>query len=963
MTFSKPTKNTLKQTDVLTVFDSLSSPMMVVKTAKEVDSFLAFEITYINPAFNQQYGFTESQFKTLNDWVKFCEAVDKEAVLQNWQQAFDRLQAGKSFASLNQMIKTQKMGIIHSRIELQKNTLLSDDLVVLSMGTIECDVLMKSQLNERLKELQELAQVGSWDVDLMNGKVFWSDQMYKLMGEDPDNYEPNMEKFYPRMSDLDAQRVSSVIAKGIETGTSQSVIVDMKKGDGSFITLEIHGRGAYDAEGNPVRLLGSSMDISHRVSLEAQNRELANLIKVAQQEIFIVDIETDQFVYVNQSACDNTGYTETELLSMNVFDLNPKLRDNYVELHKFNGDVQSFTGKSQHRRKDGSFYEVEAFIQKTVFDGRPCFAIFDADVSKLREAETELQKQFDLLQYILDAVPVSIYWKDREGQYLGANKLFLKDLGFESQYELIGQSDFEISAAKIHAAQERQDDLNIMLSGEAKLHFEETRLNDDGHSSIIRKSKLPMKNSAGDITGILGSYEDITTQVRIEKTLEEKQKELQHRANYDELTGLPNRWFLQDRIQHLIAKYQISKQSFAMLLIDLDQFKQINDSMGHDTGDLVLNMIAARLETILEPNQVLGRLGGDEFTILLENVSSTEQVGELAQKINAITKESINVGEQTYFLSSSVGISLFPQDAKNSENLLKCADAAMYSAKDSGRDNHQFYSQEMTDLALDQLSMKNRICKAIAEREFIPYFQPQLDVETHTLIGMEALVRWQDSSLGMVMPGRFIPVAEELGVISDLDRIVIQKAMQTWVNWYQEGLEPGILSVNVSAQNIQKKDFIHFLKQQFELTGFKPRWLNIELTESDVMKNLDEVNQTMQALAQLGIGIAIDDFGTGYSSLAYLKRLPVNKLKIDQSFVKDLDVDDEDQAIATTIINMALNLGMGVIAEGVENQYQIDFLLESGCYECQGFYLSKPLAQADAQAFIEKLVDKAIELE
>ncbi|MEJ2373672.1 MAG: EAL domain-containing protein, partial [Sulfurimonas sp.] len=337
----------------------------------------------------------------------------------------------------------------------------------------------------------------------------------------------------------------------------------------------------------------------------------------------------------------------------------------------------------------------------------------------------------------------------------------------------------------------------------------------------------------------------------------------------------------------------------------LKTFKNINDSLGHHVGDEVLIEASKRLSTVIREEDTLSRLGGDEFTIILKDIKDSRNAVIVAQKIIDILKEPIIIKDLELYVSSSIGISVYPDDTKEGDNLIKYADAAMYKAKDEGRNNYQFYSSEMTESAFERVIMEQSLRVAIKEESFVVYYQPQIDSQTNKLVGMEALVRWQHSDAGMISPEKFIPLAEETGMIIQIDLIVLRNAMYQFKAWIDQGFNPGKLSLNLSAKQIENNNFIEILSDTMKRLQFDPAWLTLEITEGQIMKNPEDSIKRLKEINNLGIEIAIDDFGTGYSSLAYLKRLPVNKLKIDKAFVEGLPDDDEDIAISKAIIALA----------------------------------------------------------
>ncbi len=447
---------------------------------------------------------------------------------------------------------------------------------------------------------------------------------------------------------------------------------------------------------------------------------------------------------------------------------------------------------------------------------------------------------------------------------------------------------------------------------------------------------------------------DISELVEAEKLLKIQADKLSHQANHDSLTNLPNRTLFKDRLTQEINTSSRNHEKFALLFIDLDQFKKINDSLGHHIGDHVLIEASTRLKDSLREEDTLARLGGDEFTIILKDVKGIQSASAVAQKIVDVMRQPIDINGHSLFISLSIGISIFPDDASDANSLIKFSDTAMYKAKDEGRDNFQFYSAEMTSLAFERVVMENSLRIAIKEEQFIVYFQPQFNPLKSTITGMEALVRWQHPQLGLVPPAKFIPLAEENGLIIDIDRIVMKKAMQQFAEWYKNGLNPGTLALNLAMKQLNQNDFIATLLDTMHTMEFRPQWLELEVTEGQVMENPDAAIEKLREISSIGIEIAIDDFGTGYSSLAYLKKLPLNKLKIDQSFIRDIPSDEDDVAITKAIIALGKSLNLRLIAEGVETKEQRDFLVENGCEYIQGYYYSKPIPIDETTLLLQK---------
>lgn len=441
---------------------------------------------------------------------------------------------------------------------------------------------------------------------------------------------------------------------------------------------------------------------------------------------------------------------------------------------------------------------------------------------------------------------------------------------------------------------------------------------------------------ASAIAGTVSLSLEIQKRRGMEKTLE-------HQAYHDTLTNLPNRSLFLDRLDQAIKLATRTKTLIAVLFLDLDNFKEINDSLGHDAGDQVLIQVAKKLSDNLRDMDTIARLGGDEFTLIMSSFRDYQHIHDLVAKLFQLLQQPIFINDQDLYATCSIGISIFPNDGKTSETLLRNADAAMYNAKEAGRNSFEFYTHDMTERAYERVLMETNLRRALDNEEFIIYYQPQYNARSNTMIGMEALLRWKHPEMGMVSPTKFIPVAEDTGLIVEIDRWVMQTATKQFTQWYQSGLQPGKLALNVSSKQLEKIDFADYIAVVLKIAECKPEWLSIEITESQIMKDPEQAVALLLEISGMGIDIAVDDFGTGYSSLTYLKRLPVDKLKIDRAFINELPDDEEDVAIVRAIIALSNSLKLSVIAEGVEKQEQVDFLLKEGCEEIQGFLFAKPM--------------------
>ncbi|HWG33039.1 MAG TPA: EAL domain-containing protein [Gemmatimonadaceae bacterium] len=450
---------------------------------------------------------------------------------------------------------------------------------------------------------------------------------------------------------------------------------------------------------------------------------------------------------------------------------------------------------------------------------------------------------------------------------------------------------------------------------------------------------------SNQVSHFVGVQHDITE-------LKRYQDDLEHQANHDALTGLANRNLLKDRLEQSIALAHRYERPFSVTFIDLDNFKLINDSLGHDIGDQVLRIAGERLSACIREGDTVARLGGDEFILLVAEHRQNDSSLRVAQRVVSAISEPFVIGQREFKVTCSLGIASFPHDGTDAETLLRNADTAMYRAKDLGRNTFQLYSAEMNANLDERLMLETDLWNALKRNEFVLHYQPKVALETGRIVGMEALLRWRHPAKGMIPPGRFIPIAEESSLIVEIGNWVIREACAQNRAWQNAGLRRVPVAVNISGRQIHHKDLVTTVGRTLASTGLSPRYLEIELTESAVMSNTDAAINTLTRLREMDVQISLDDFGTGYSSLSYLKRLPVTGLKIDQSFIRDLATEPDDAAIVRAIIVVAQELLLTVTAEGVETVEHVEFLKLHGCGEAQGFYFARPVPANEMHAFL-----------
>ena len=456
-----------------------------------------------------------------------------------------------------------------------------------------------------------------------------------------------------------------------------------------------------------------------------------------------------------------------------------------------------------------------------------------------------------------------------------------------------------------------------------------------------------VRNELGEISNFIALFSDITER-------KASFDRIQRLAHYDTLTNLPNRSLLNERLESAIAGAKRNGLKIGILFLDLDRFKNVNDSLGHFAGDLLLQTVANRLKRCVRDMDTVARLGGDEFVIILNGIKDAADAAHVAQKILESLSEPVMIENQEIVTTPSMGISIYPDDGQNHTTLIKNADAAMYHAKDLGRGNFQFFTQNMNEKAFKQLSFESDLKLALKRAELFLDYQPQIDIRSGRLVGMEALLRWRHPEKGLIPPSVFIPVAEECGAIVAMGEWVIRAACNQNRIWQAAGLPVVPVAVNLSAVQFRQKDIVDAIKRILEETGLSPSLLELEMTEGIIMEDADTTIGTLRAIKEMGLRLSIDDFGTGYSSLSYLKRFPIDKLKIDQSFVRDIATNQDDAAIIRTIITMGHSLRLQVIAEGVETLDQLAFLKEEGCDEAQGYHFGRPMPASQFEALLGK---------
>ena len=565
---------------------------------------------------------------------------------------------------------------------------------------------------------------------------------------------------------------------------------------------------------------------------------------------------------------------------------------------------------------------------------RQRFVVISRNITQRRQQEATMRK----LSQAVSQSPLPLVITDLKANIEFVNEAFLRSCEY-SEAELIGQNPRLLQSGKTPAATYRN--MWTQLQQGKPWQGEVTNRSKSGREYIESVLIYPVRNAEGEVTHYLAHKEDMTERKQAAAHI----RQLSH---YDQLTGLPNRAMLRERFQYAISQGQV----LAVLWIDLDRFKDVNDALGHSAGDALLLEVSLRLRSQLSNEDTLSRHSGDDFVALLSSTSQSQAAQRCISLLQALNAP-MSIAGQEVFLTASIGIAITPGDGDNLESLLKNAENAMYRVKDEGRNNYRFFTAEMQAHSARALTLGNALKQALHRDELHLVYQPQMSLADGSIIGAEALLRWTHPHLGFISPGEFIPLAEANGLIVPIGEWVLQTALRQMRDWRDQGLPLMTIAVNISAVQFEQPGLVSLVRQLLQDTGIPPEGLELELTEAVAMKAPETVAKTMKELGQQGIRLSIDDFGTGYSSLSYLKRFNIHKLKIDQSFVRDISTDADDQAIATAIVQMAHSLGMSTIAEGVETAEQLEFLRSRGCDHIQGYHFSRPLLPAVFAQFVQ----------
>lgn len=692
-----------------------------------------------------------------------------------------------------------------------------------------------------------------------------------------------------------------------------------------------------------VRVLDRTRELSHEIQekKEIMQELFKQNIAIEHSPVSVVITNAKGVIeYVNPKFIEVTGFRFDEVIGktprIQKSGVTPK--EVYADLWKTILSGKEWAGEIYNRKKNGDLYWESVSISpvKDKESGEIInFVALKSDVSEKKAAEESLRLAASVFEDSSEGILIT----DADVNVVQVNRAFSEITGYE-QSEVVGKNPSLLQSGKHNENFYKNMWEEIENRGRWQGEIINRKKSGEAYPEWLNISAV--KDNKRKLTHYIGIFADITER-------KEAEKKIHSLAYYDSLTGLPNRYLLMDRLSTSLRHADRNMQAVAVLFLDIDGFKTVNDSLGHALGDSLLEKVAGRLIESVRKEDTVARLGGDEFIILLEGLSldrgiAAQDAAVIANNIRLRISQTIHIEEHTLRVTPSIGITIYPGDGDSAEELLKHADTAMYQAKEHGRNNYQFFTAEMNRRAVERLEMENAIRHAIEREEFELFFQPQVDMQTGEVIGIEALIRWSQPGKGMIPPGYFISMSEQTGQIIAIGKWVMETLFSVVRNWQELGQlsDSFNVAINISPHQFQKPDFVPLVERLVKSSGVDPQNIDFELTEGVFVKDIYEVRLKLEALKAMGFGISIDDFGTGYSSLSYLKKFPLDALKIDQSFIEDIVESREDAAIVKTIITMAESFGYLVVAEGVETSGQLEMLQGLGCRYAQGFYFYKP---------------------
>ncbi len=905
-------------------------------------------IEYVNPAFERHSGYRCEEIIGRTPSVVRSGQHDKTFYRELW----GTLRRGEVFRAV--FVNKRKNGELFH--EEKTITPLKDETGrITHFVSAGRDITTRMKVETALREserryhaMAEVSPVGIFRTDPHGECLYVNRRWCEIAGIGPD--EARGDGWARGLHPEDRERVFAEWGRAVREDRPFHLEYRFRTPAGAVTWVLGQAIAERDELGRPVGYVGTVTDISERKQAESKLRLAAQIIEQIHDSVVSTDLDGHVTSW-NRGAERLFGYTAAEALGRHISFVYPPEEHGFLE----NGVIAPLKQNGSHqaevrmRRKSGEDFHAELLLSMLHgMAGEPVGMIgYSLDITERKRAEDALRENNEILERIFDSTQYCVAYLDRDFNFIRVNRAYAETCAHPPDY-FPGKTHFALYPNAENEAIFRR----VVETGEAfSVLAKPFEFPDHPEWGVTYWDWTlhPLKDADGQVEALLFVLLDVTQRKRAEE-------QLNYLAYYDTLTGLPNRTRLLERLQQAMLDAGRVNRLVAVMFLDLDRFKVINDTLGHAAGDGLLKAVAERLKTCVRPGDIIARLGGDEFTVVLASVAHVDDVVRVARKIVDSFTQPFRVGDHELFTTTSVGITLYPFDEQDAEGLLKNADAAMYLAKERGRNTFQYFTHELNVRAERRLRIEIALRQALERHELSLHYQPQVDTKTGRITGMEALLRWQQPELGNVSPIEFIPVAEETGLILPIGEWVLREACRQTCAWHATGFSFSKMqvAVNISGKQLRQREFPDLVREILEESGLEAHYLDLELTESLLMEDVEGTADAMHTLHDMGVSFSVDDFGTGYSSLAYLKRFPIDILKIDRTFVRDIASDPNDVAIVKTIIAMAHTLGMRVVAEGVETREQLEFLRAQACDGSQGYYCSAPLPAGE---FSELLTD------
>jgi len=906
--------------------------------------------TLVNRRFCEMLGYAREELigKRFVDVTHPDEKFDDEALIRNTVDLNRTMPIGKEKRYVRKdgsVIWAQRSGVVVRD---------ADGQPLYALGSIEdISQYRASQetlqaLNESLKAVVETSPLAIYSVTPNGIVTLWNPAAEKMFGI---SKELALGQRSPLVAQGNAEKALELRRRVMMGETIYNYEITRKRSDGAEIEISISAAPLRGASQEIIGVLVTCSDItSLKQTSQALDQQLhftQELLEVMPSPIFYRRAE-GAYLGFNRAWEMFFAQRREDWIGKRPQDLLRAEKAILAEIEDRDVLSSGRTSVAEDVVKDGRGMDrhvVRHISRFTDADGRSAGVIgVLTDITDFKQVAQALEASEGRFKALTESAMDIVTVLDAEGRIRYQSPSVRHLLGYEPE-SMIGQCQFDL-VHRDDGERMREAFAELLTRGQMERAVEFRVCRSDGE---WRTLEAIGKNcfDVPEVRGIIVNTRDITDRKNIEERI-------QHLAFHDALTGLPNRSLMQDRVSQAIGRAERSTKRFAVMFIDIDNFKNINDTLGHDVGDELLRQVAARLMDSVRTHDTIARQGGDEFIVLLDQLEGHQGATRVAQKILDALRLAFQVGGADQHVSGSIGIALYPDDGRDPPTLLKNADTAMFHGKALGKNTYQFFTPQMNIAVKRRAAMESNLRAAVKNGDFTLVYQPQIDLNTGEIVAFEALVRWVSEDSGTMMPGEFIPLAEETGLINDIGRWVLEEACRQAVTWQQMGYPARRMAINLSARQLADKGFVDLLVKILKETGLDANSLELEITESQVMRQGEGSVMLLNEIASMGVHLAVDDFGTGYSSLSYLKRLPIGKLKIDQSFVRDITVDPNDTAIVVAIISMAKSLDLDIIAEGIETAGQLTLLRAKGCSVGQGFYFSVPMSADDLTPMLAK---------